>query len=988
MEDSDSEGENANVASHSLLNEDSVSVSDTEISNMASHNLLNPPVKVMSSYHTTEGIVNTTITNLTESPEEKSFGFKRVETYFNDGVRTVDFILVWDESQPTTKEQSSYHKREIFEHNLEEEGLALEYEPLEPGCTLHFIKIHAPVEVLRRYSEILKLRMPMRKELCIVSHNSKLKSLLQTAFLDDGGVCNIEKVHRKSPRGARKVVQGALHILLEKFIYHDKELFPEKDQRFTAIYSRDKEYLFDIKSSNFFTQAVRSRIVRFILDRTLFDQPTSHDMHVFGIERLLNGMVYAAAYPLHDGDLKTPGSMRYTLLNEWASLNKWHRYQPVDYIKEYFGVKIGLYFTWLGFYTSILIPASVVGLACFIYSWITLPQNEPSNDICTGQVDVKMCPLCDKFCDFWDLKDTCFHAKVTYLFDNYTSVFFAFFMSVWAVIFLELWKRYSAEMTHRWDLTGFDTKEEQPRPHYLARLERLKKLSKPHVNVITGIVERRVPFWTIRFPATLLSFSVVLLLVVLALATVLGVVLYRMSVLTALSVYGDTVISSYAILFTTTTAATINLVCIFGFNWIYSWLAEYLTELEMLRTQTEFDDSLTLKMYLLQFVNYYASIFYIAFCKGKLTGYPAKYNRLFGFRQEECGPGGCLMELCIQLCIIMVGKQALNTVLEMLLPLMCKWWKSKRSPDQWIPIGEVPQWRKDYKLVEWGPRDLFPEYLEMVLQYGFVTIFVSAFPLAPVFALINNIMEMRLDAKKLLTYHRRPVAQRVRSIGVWFRILDSVSKLAVVTNGFIIAFTSDFIPRLVYLLMVSKDYSLRGFLNNSLSIMDTHDLENQLNTTVEYCRYPDYREPPWSTHKYDKTILSWTVLAARLAFVVVFENIVVFVVLLVQWCIPDVPGKLKEQIRREAFITNEIIINQEAARTRFGKDPSKDLQESSKSIPSTVEQQANGNVPINNNNNNKSNNPQQWKRDFSVRPHDEALVHRPHSFGEIAEVTV
>ena len=37
---------------------------------------------------------------------------------------------------------------------------------------------------------------------------------------------------------------------------------------------------------------------------------------------------------------------------------------------------------------------------------------------------------------------------------------------------------------------------------------------------------------------------------------------------------------------------------------------------------------------------------------------------------------------------------------------------------------------------------LFDEYLEMVIQYGFVTIFVSAFPLAPFFALVNNIIEV------------------------------------------------------------------------------------------------------------------------------------------------------------------------------------------------------------------------------------------------------
>nr|CAI5822415.1 unnamed protein product [Callosobruchus analis] len=63
------------------------------------------------------------------------------------------------------------------------------------------------------------------------------------------------------------------------------------------------------------------------------------------------------------------------------------------------------------------------------------------------------------------------------------------------------------------------------------------------------------------------------------------------------------------------------------------------SEFELLRTQTEFDDSLTLKIYLLQFINYYASIFYIAFFKGKFIGHPKGYNRFFGYRQEEVSGG-------------------------------------------------------------------------------------------------------------------------------------------------------------------------------------------------------------------------------------------------------------------------------------------------------------------------------------------------------------
>jgi hypothetical protein len=44
------------------------------------------------------------------------------------------------------------------------------------------------------------------------------------------------------------------------------------------------------------------------------------------------------------------------------------------------------------------------------------------------------------------------------------------------------------------------------------------------------------------------------------------------------------------------------------------------------------------------------------------------------------------------------------------------------------------------------------------------------------------------------------------------------------------------------------------------------------------------------------------------------ENTVAIVMLLVRWLIPDVSGKLKDQIRRETYITNEIIIKQEALR--------------------------------------------------------------------------
>ena len=38
-----------------------------------------------------------------------------------------------------------------------------------------------------------------------------------------------------------------------------------------------------------------------------------------------------------------------------------------------------------------------------------------------------------------------------------------------------------------------------------------------------------------------------------------------------------------------------------------------------------------------------------------------------------------------------------------------------------------------------------------------------------------------------------------------------------------------------------------------------------------YCRYRDYRAPPWSAVPYEFTLQFWHVLAARLAFIIVFE---------------------------------------------------------------------------------------------------------------------
>ncbi|KAK6025039.1 hypothetical protein OSTOST_09072 [Ostertagia ostertagi] len=62
-------------------------------------------------------------------------------------------------------------------------------------------------------------------------------------------------------------------------------------------------------------------------------------------------------------------------------------------------------------------------------------------------------------------------------------------------------------------------------------------------------------------------------------------------------------------------AATFYLLPPYVFQF-YNSLAHRLTRWECPRTQADFDNSYTFKVFLFQFANYYSSLFYVAFFKG------------------------------------------------------------------------------------------------------------------------------------------------------------------------------------------------------------------------------------------------------------------------------------------------------------------------------------------------------------------------------------
>lgn len=197
------------------------------------------------------------------------------------------------------------------------------------------------------------------------------------------------------------------------------------------------------------------------------------------------------------------------------------------------------------------------------------------------------------------------------------------------------------------------------------------------INEITQ-EEEHVPFttWGKCIRVTLCA-SAVLFWILLIIASVIGIIVYRLSVLVVFSTKlsqtfnGTDPIQKYLTPQTATsiTASVISFIIIMILNTIYEKVAIMITNFELPRTQTDYENSLTMKMFLFQFVNYYSSCFYIAFFKGKFVGYPGDPTYWLGkYRNEECEPGGCLLELTTQLTIIMGGKAIWNNIQEVLLP--------------------------------------------------------------------------------------------------------------------------------------------------------------------------------------------------------------------------------------------------------------------------------------------------------------------------------
>uniref|UniRef100_A0AAY5L2Q6 Anoctamin n=1 Tax=Esox lucius TaxID=8010 RepID=A0AAY5L2Q6_ESOLU len=334
---------------------------------------------------------------------------QRPGQFFSDGRRKVDYVLVFHHCRQTSLKGSAHHHpphrlnvisngsfppadpvggaeaylegdpaegekvliREEFEARLLEAGLEMERDTEIRVYGPSFTRLHAPWSVLSREAEFLKIKVPTNKSYRV-----------------------------REERG----LSGTLSEFWRKMNQPFQPSIPQLDhstKHLAHCFSRDKLHLYNITSKDtFFDNATRSRIVYEILRRTA----CTRTCQTMGITTLIAKGVYDSAFPLHDGDYMVVGHSeerndRQLLHDEWARYGAFYKYQPVDLIRKYFGEKIGLYFAWLGLYTQLLIPASIVGVFVFCYGCNTVDTNIPRYTLSLLLLAGCLCKaLCDNCC--------------------------------------------------------------------------------------------------------------------------------------------------------------------------------------------------------------------------------------------------------------------------------------------------------------------------------------------------------------------------------------------------------------------------------------------------------------------------------------------------------------------------------------------------------------------------------------------------------------
>ncbi|MED6222960.1 hypothetical protein PIB30_069420 [Stylosanthes scabra] len=430
-----------------------------------------------------------------------------------------------------------------------------------------------------------------------------------------------------------------------------------------------------------------------------------------------------------DAFVKQPDDdkIRKNLLKTWA-LQWWDfTTQPVDEIFAYYGPKIAIYFAFLGMYTQWLLFPSFIGLIVYFIDY--------------GSANLVVLPT------------------------------FFIVVILWAIMFSQFWKRKNAALLARWPITYGNAVDEG------YKVIGMKGNAQPQQNPMDLIkllevdrVKGKKVFTKYEWFNHLLRIRNDALVIVSIICLQLPFEL------------------AYAHLYEVLTTDIIK----FALTAIYLATIQYITKLggkvsvklimiEHNESPETRADSLVYKVFGLYFMQTYIGIFYHALL-----------HRNFG----------TLRKVLIQRLLI---SEVVQNLIETSLPYINYNYKKyavrqnkekeKGSAGTFQFTARVEkEFLKASYTASTGEEledGLFDDFLELALQFGMILMFACAFPPAFAMSALNNIMEIRTDALKLLAMLRRPVPRASATVGAWLNIFQFLILMSICTNCALLAWLFD-----------------------------------------------------------------------------------------------------------------------------------------------------------------------------------------------------
>ena len=216
--------------------------------------------------------------------------------------------------------------------------------------------------------------------------------------------------------------------------------------------------------------------------------------------------------------------------------------------------------------------------------------------------------------------------------------FYSVLVSIWGLLMMKFWKRKEAKIAVWWGTSTFEEKEQQ-RPEFTGELIE---------SFIDGskIIYVRDSDYNLSLAS---SAMVIFTFIVIMCSTLGSIYFFRYSLNSASANY---------------VASFMNTALSLIMNIVYQYVAKILTDNENHRTDTMYEDALSVKIFVFQFLNSYASFFFIAFVAAYI---PSPINSPHNY-PGQCGAETCMQPLAINLGIIYGLRLTLSNFLAVFIP--------------------------------------------------------------------------------------------------------------------------------------------------------------------------------------------------------------------------------------------------------------------------------------------------------------------------------